>query len=58
MYGTVLHLDIIDEKIWIQQDGTEVEIANELVESGVPREDIVLGFQLPSLRKYTDFAVS
>ncbi|BAZ86234.1 XisI protein [Dolichospermum compactum NIES-806] len=38
--------------------GTEVGIANELVELGVPKEDIVLGFQLPSVRKYTDFAVS
>ncbi|MFM6307282.1 MAG: element excision factor XisI family protein, partial [Dolichospermum sp.] len=37
---------------------TEVGIANELVELGVPKEDIVLGFQLPSVRKYTDFAVS
>jgi hypothetical protein len=58
IYGPVLHLDIINEKIWIQQDGTEVGIANELVELGVPKEDIVLGFQLPSVRKYTDFAVS
>jgi len=58
IYGPVLHLDIIDDKIWIQQDGTEVGIANELVELGVPKEDIVLGFQLPSVRKYTDFAVN
>jgi hypothetical protein len=35
-----------------------VGIANELVELGVLKEDIVLGFQLPSVRKYTDFAVS
>ena len=58
IYGPVLHLDIINEKIWIQQDGTEVGIANELVELGVQKEDIVLGFQLPSVRKYTEFAVS
>ncbi|MDM9585753.1 XisI protein [Nostoc sp. GT001] len=58
IYWPVLHLDIIDDKIWIQQDGTEVGIANELVELGVPKEDIVLGFQLPSVRKYTEFAVS
>ncbi|MEH2210717.1 XisI protein [Nostoc sp.] len=43
LYGTVLHLDIIDGKIWIQQYGTEVGIANQLVELGVPKEDIVLG---------------
>ena len=58
IYGPVLHLDIINGKIWIQQDGTEVGIANELLELGVPNHDIVLGFQLPSVRKYTDFASS
>lgn len=57
VYGTVLHLDIIDGKIWIQQDGTEVGIANQLVELGVPKTDIVLGFDPPKMRQYTDFAV-
>ncbi|MBE9207002.1 XisI protein [Nostoc sp. LEGE 06077] len=57
VYGTVLHLDIINGKIWVQQDGTEVGIANELVELGVPKQDIVLGFDPPKMRHYTDFAV-
>lgn len=56
VYGPVLHLDIIDGKIWIQQDGTEVGIANELIALGVPKEDIVLAFHPPSMRKYTEFA--
>ncbi len=34
--------------IWIQSDGTEVGVANELVEAGVPQKDIVLGFKSPS----------
>ncbi|MBD2503991.1 XisI protein [Anabaena azotica] len=57
VYGTVLHVDIINGKIWVQQDGTEVGIANELVELGVPKEDIVLGFDPPKMRHYTGFAV-
>jgi hypothetical protein len=57
-YGVVLHIDIIDGKIWIQQDGTELGSANELVELGVPRQDIVLGFDTPNLRQYTDFAMN
>jgi len=57
VYGVVLHLDIIDGKIWIQEDGTEVGIANKLVELGVPKNDIVLAFDPPNLRQYTDFAV-
>jgi len=31
IYGTLLHIDIIDQKIWIQHDGTEDGIADELV---------------------------
>ena len=54
-FGCVLHLDIKDEKIWIQHDGTEVGIANQLVELGVPRQDIVLAFHEPSVRQFTEF---
>jgi len=56
-YGSVVHLDIKGEKIWIQNDGTEVGIANELVKLGVPKSDIVLAFREPFVRKYTGFAV-
>ncbi|MCW5313189.1 XisI protein [Nostoc sp. KVJ3] len=58
MYGCVLHLDIKDNKIWIQHDGTEIGIANELVNLGVPKEDIVLAFHEPLVRQYTGFAIS
>jgi hypothetical protein len=54
-YGCVLHLDIKDDKIWIQHDGTEVGIANLLVERGVPRQDIVLAFLDPFMRQYSAF---
>ncbi|MEM6252015.1 MAG: XisI protein [Cyanobacteria bacterium P01_D01_bin.156] len=57
-HGCSLHLDIKDGKIWIQHDGTEAGIATQLLELGVPNEDIVLGFQAPEMRPYTEFAVS
>jgi hypothetical protein len=56
-FGVSIHLDIKNGKIWIQQNSTDIDIAQELIRNGVPKEDIVLGLQLPSLRKYTDFAV-
>jgi hypothetical protein len=56
-YGCVVHIDIQDGKIWIQHDGTEIGVANELVDLGVPKQDIVLAFQAPYKRKYTDFAI-
>jgi XisI protein len=32
-------------------------IADDLMERGVPAQDIVLGFHSPSKRKFTEFAV-
>lgn len=57
-FGCILHLDIKGKKIWIQHDGTEVGIANQLVEMGVPKEDIVLAFHEPAVRQFTGFGIS
>jgi len=57
IHGSLLHVDIRDNKIWIQYDGTEEGIANRLLELGVPAEDIVLGFHPPYQRQYTNFSV-
>jgi hypothetical protein len=46
-----------DGKIWIQHDGTEIGIANQLVELGIPKSDIVLAFHSPFKRQFTEFAV-
>jgi hypothetical protein len=54
-YGCVLHFEIRDEKIWIRHDGIEHGIANDLVEHGVLRQDIVLAFHPPDLRHLSDF---
>ena len=57
IYGTLIHFDIINSKIWIQHDGTEVGVANELVSLGILREQIVLAYKTLARRKITDFAV-
>ncbi len=56
--GCVLQIDIKDNRIWIQHDGTETGVANELVEKGVPKQDIVLAFLAPYKRQYSDFAAN
>ena len=58
VYGTVLHVRLRDNKVWVERDGTETGIAQELLEAGVPKEDIVLGFYRPERRALTDFAVA
>ena len=57
IYGCVLHVDIKDGKIWIQHDGTENAIADQLVELGTPKQDIVLVYHAPNMRRYTEFAL-
>ena len=53
----MIHVELIKDKIWIQYDGTEEGIATDLLEAGVPKEHIVLGFRPPEIRPYTGFAV-
>ncbi|WP_414620683.1 XisI protein [Calothrix sp. CCY 0018] len=55
-HGCSLHIDIKDGKIWIQHDGSEAGIATQLLELGVPKEDIVLAFHSPYMREFTEFA--
>jgi hypothetical protein len=56
-HTTPIHLDIIENKIWVQCDDTEEGVATDLLDAGVPEQDIVLGFHHPKHRKYTGFAV-
>jgi hypothetical protein len=58
VHGIHSHLDIINGKIWIQRDGTEDGLADDLERAGVPKSDIVLAWHEPELRQYTDYAVA
>jgi hypothetical protein len=58
VHGCLIHVDIIDGKFWIQRDGTERGIANELEAVGVPRDRIVLAFKSAETRRHTGYAIS
>ena len=53
-----MHFDIIDGKIWIQRNMTEIDVATALTEQGVSKSDIVLGFLSPKMREYSDYAIA
>ncbi|MEC4815268.1 MAG: XisI protein [Scytonema sp. PMC 1069.18] len=57
VYGSLIHIDIKGNQIWIQLDGTNEGIAQQLVEAGVPPSDIVLGYRSPIVRQFTGFGV-
>lgn len=50
------YLRLKDGKIWVEEDWTQEGVATDLLEAGVPPEDIVLAFQPPELRPLTEFA--
>lgn len=58
IFGALIHVDLIANKIWIQYDCTEIGVANDLVELGVPKQDIVLAYHSPFMRQFDGFAVS
>ena len=53
-----VHIDVKGDKVWIQADWTDLILAEQLVEKGVPKEDIVLAFHAPYRRPYTGYAVA
>lgn len=53
-----VYVRIRNGKFWIEEDWLEQGIATDLLETGVPNEDIVLAFHHPSKRPFTEFAVA
>lgn len=58
IYNCIMHLDIQDGKIWIQRNMTDISLAKELVDKGIPKTDIVLGLHPPTKRPYTEYGVA
>ena len=58
IFQVAFHFVIIDNKIWLLQNNTDLLLADDLVERGVPASDIVLAFLAPNVRAYTGFATA
>lgn len=58
IHGCVLHLMLKDGKIWVQHDGIEDGVTNDLLAAGVKENEIVLAFFTPSERKHLPFAIA
>ncbi|MCF8246512.1 MAG: XisI protein [Saprospiraceae bacterium] len=58
IFTVVMHFDIKEEKVWFQRNITEHDAVDVLMERGVAKEDIVLGFRPPFARAYSGFATA
>lgn len=45
--GMPIHIRIKNEKVWVEWDGTDQQIVQQLIDNGIPEDDIVLGFEKP-----------
>ena len=45
--GYPIHIRIKDGKVWVEWDGTDQEIVQQLIDAGVDENDIVLGWERP-----------
>jgi hypothetical protein len=51
IYGCAMQFDLIEGKVWIQHNSTEIYVDRELILRGVAPQDIVLGFRSPKVRE-------
>lgn len=58
IFSPMFHFDIIEGKIWMQCNNTEWEAVDFLMEHGVDKQDIVLGFVPPQARHFSGFATA
>jgi hypothetical protein len=58
IHGCLIHLDIINGKIWVQRDETEDGVTYELMAAGIPKDSIVLGFHPADVRPHTGYAIA
>ncbi len=53
-----VYLRLKNDKIYIEEDWTEAGIATELMRVVIPSSEIVLAFQPPEVRQFTEFAIT
>jgi XisI protein len=58
IYGALAHIDLVGDTVWIQHDGTEEGLANQLRAAGIPAKHIVLGYRIPEVRQHTGYAIA
>ncbi|MBU6361524.1 MAG: XisI protein [Chloroflexota bacterium] len=58
IYTCLIHLDVKGDKIWLQQNMTDEQVAEDLLAMGVAPNQIVLAIHSPFRRQFTKYAVN
>jgi XisI protein len=57
IFQPTIHLELLNGKVWIQENTTDIDLAKALLEWGVKSSDIVLGMHSQSLRRFSNYAI-
>jgi len=57
VHHVAIHVEVRDNKVWLQCDNTDLVMAEDLAAAGIPKASIVLGFREPEVRQYTEYGV-
>jgi hypothetical protein len=55
-HGVVIHIDVKDDMVWVQRDNTNLNVVRAILEQGIPKDRIVLGFHAPFKRQFDEYA--
>lgn len=54
----IFHIGIVNNKVWVHNDYTDIGIADYFVKDGIPKSDIVLAFLAKYAQEISEFAVA
>lgn len=58
-YGCLIHVEVKENsRVWVHEDRTDQIVIDKLLEKGIPKSDIVVGFHAPIMRSDTEFAIA
>jgi hypothetical protein len=49
---------LVKDKVYVEADGTDLDLVGRLLDAGVPPDHVVIGYQHPDMRADTKFAVA
>jgi XisI protein len=58
VFNVIFHIDIINNKIWVQRNMSDYDIVGDIEAQGVGKDEIVLAFHTPIMRPHTGYATA
>lgn len=57
VYSLLFHFSVMEDKIWLQQNATDLLVIDELMKRDILKSDIILGFKPMFVNEYAGFGV-